>query len=104
MTMTLVKQVTKIKMEEIRDNAEQMEEDFPGQRKEYVRTKAIEVAVSLADEVIMDAAAGDVEELNLMTACVSGAFLEKLDCALRNIAFAKDAAKAKNDKDAQPKL
>lgn len=100
MTMTLIKQVTKIKMEEIRDHAALMEEDFPGQKKDYIRQKAIEVAVSLADEVIMDAAAGDIEELNLMTACVSGAFLEKLDMSLRSKAFAKDAAKDK----AQPKL
>jgi len=62
--------------------AMEMDEDYPGKRKEYVRLKSIEIAVELADRVIIAASDGSVEETDYLTSQVALKFSEKIANAL----------------------
>lgn len=47
--------------------------------KEYKRQQAVNIAVERADRIICDAAAGDTDELLLLTITIAKAFAEKVE-------------------------
>jgi len=63
------------------EEASYLEEDYPTQRRQYIREKLIEAAIREADLIIMDGADGSVEELNWLTSAVALRFAEKVHIA-----------------------
>jgi len=65
-------------------------EDFTGQRKEYLRNVAVQLAVEVADSILLKMNEGNREELDLMTAEVAHRFCDKVVMAARSIVTAKE--------------
>lgn len=76
--MEIIKQV-----EKIIEAAEQIEENFPGERDDYRRQRIVKLAVQTADSIIM-ASPGSTEELDFLTAEVAEAFLQKVSASIRS--------------------
>lgn len=67
-----------LSVDRIKRNAANIEEDYPGRRAQYIREKAIQLAVSVADQVIMEASTGSEEDTDFLTAHVALKFSEKV--------------------------
>ena len=66
-------------VDKLRNESETFDE-----QQEYVQQKAVELAVRLADSVIMEASEGSVEETNMLTAMVAEKFADKVLMACRS--------------------
>lgn len=79
--------------EAVRDlekTSERVREDYPGLQREYFRRKAVDMAIALADRVIMSASDGSVEETDWLTAEVALRFAGKVALAANNKLLRKD--------------
>lgn len=85
-------------MKELKEDTKDLEEDFPGQNREYFHQKTIEAAVSLADRVILEASDGSVEETDYLTSEVAFKFVEKVNMARRSALSRKQLMENLNEK------
>jgi hypothetical protein len=69
-------------VKEIIKQAEQIEEDWAGERREYIRSKALQLAMDAADAIILEASDGSVEETNYLTSEIATRFAKKVNSAL----------------------
>lgn len=70
-----------VELDKILKDAARLEEDFPGQRLEYVRQKAIELSINVGDSIIMEVSKGSVEETDFLTSAVALGWLHKVHIA-----------------------
>lgn len=78
-------------VEEIIKEADQLveNENYPGESDEYKRQRIIQLAVRLADSVIMKGSDGSREETDYLTAKVAEAFNQKVLISIQSRQLAK---------------
>ena len=72
-TISIKQQIAAIELK-----AAETEEDYRGQRREFIRQEAVRLAVQLADEVILEASDGSCEETDYLTAKIMDEFTNKV--------------------------
>ena len=78
------------------DMLENFDETFPGQKRDYIRRKAVEHAVSTADQIILDASDGSEEETNYLTSQLALKFMEKADFVMAHALRKKELMESTN--------
>lgn len=69
-----------------------MNEDYPGQRREYIRQKIVELAVEAGDHIVMAAIGGplDPKDLDYLTGMVATKWVEKVQRSLSTQMLRRD--------------
>lgn len=65
-------------VESIKEQYSGFEEDFPGQAKERVRERAVEIAVSIVQKIAMETSEGSAEETDYLESAIATKLVEKV--------------------------